>query len=147
MKKAEPPRADDGVPARLTRTFDMTTAGSVPLFRQALGDLKRSITNSADMGFHCYRAVECLVNFVRETRRITDKKAAIAALEGELKLDSGCIEVLHRLGSKVRHGNVGWISGEERTQAIKIAREIILRFAAVQNATPGAAPTFEELKP
>jgi hypothetical protein len=122
-------------------------SGRLPLFRRAVADFKRSIKYAGDTGFHCYRAVESLINFVQEAKGITDKKAAIAALEQDLKLDAACIEMLRQLGGRSRHGGVASISGPERSTAIKVTQEILRRFAATQSTSASAPPAFSTLKP
>jgi hypothetical protein len=122
-----------------------TVGGRVHLFRRALGDFKRAIRYPVDTGFYCYRAVESLMRFVMSDRGVADKKAAAVTLEGMLNVHVDCIPLLRRLSSDPRHGKVTFVSGEDQLCALKITREILLRFSAYVQAPAGSEPKFSLL--
>lgn len=103
-------------------------AGKDPFVHRAIADIRSAISYPVDTGFFCYRAAESLINSAGREGENKDKKANIALIEKELNLDPSCIELLRRLGGPARHGRLISISGEERSRAIFITREIIRRF-------------------
>lgn len=121
--------------------------GKEPLFRRSISDFKSAIRYPSDTGFFCYRAVESLINIIRNEANIKDKKAAIEQLNQLLNLDSGCIEFLRDLGGDVRHGKLVFITGEIRLKAIKITREILLRFFGYLKERPNLQTKYQTLKP
>jgi hypothetical protein len=131
-----------GQTARVDLLSLFTVGGKEPLFRRAIADFKSAIRVPADTGFYCYRAVESLINHVKKTSGISDKKAAISSLESSLKLDSACIQLLRELGGDVRHGHVSTITAQERVQALRITQEILERFFDHQNSGKTAFPTL-----
>jgi len=100
---------------------------SEALFRRAITDFKNAIRVPADTGFYCYRAIESLLNILRD-RYALDKPAAIAKLNSDLNLNASCIEKLRTLGGGPRHGKAVWISGEDRVRSLEITRESLIRF-------------------
>ena len=112
-------------------------------FRRALGDFRQSIINGEDTGFYCYRAIESLINSIKSSESINNKKHAIEILNARLNLSPECIERLRNLSGETRHGHPVWISGEDRVIAIRITREIIQRFSQWAIGTSG----FSELHP
>ncbi len=128
----------------ILQTFKVV--GQEPLLRLALSDFKDAIIYPNNTGLFCYRATESIINLVKKEKNITDKKVAIQELEKLLTIDEACIKFLRSLNVNVRHGQVEWISGQDRLTAIKITREIITRYIAYQNSKPNIAPTFDLLK-
>lgn len=119
----------------------------VALFRRALGDFKNAIRHPIDTGFFCYRAVESILNYVRDADNLKGKPEAINRLNGILNLDPTCIELLRDLGGDVRHGKIVSITGSQRHQAIRVTREILQRFAVYLKAGPAAAQGLTPLAP
>lgn len=115
---------------------------STTFIQSSLSDFKEAILRPKDTGLHCYRALESIINFFMEDKKINDKKKAIGELGKLLNIDDSCFNKLRSLNILVRHGNPVWISGKDRVTAMRIVREIILRFLVYLDIDHNSPPNF-----
>lgn len=95
---------------------------------RAIGDLRRSILEKRDTGFHCYRAVESLRHHFQQVSGARD--AAWRALRTALVVERATLDRLKGYGDPQRHGEVGPSASDEREDAIRITWRLINRFIA-----------------
>lgn len=122
--------------------FDLV--GREPLIGRALHDFRSAIERPSDTGFHCYRAYESILHMVGNEIGAgrKDKLKKIDALNERLCIADVCAEKLRDLSGDARHGEVVWISDQDRLVAIKIAKEIIERAAKYFGAPEESRPSF-----
>ncbi len=109
----------------------------------ALSDFKYAIFCPKDTGLFCYRAFESLVCLIMKEEKINNKKSAMKKLSDIINVTEENFNFLRKLNISIRHGSPGWISGEDRTLALQITREIVLRFIFYLNNQKGSKPAFE----
>lgn len=109
--------------------FDV--AGRNALYRRALTDFRLAQIVVSDTAFLCYRAIESILQNFAESKGISDKNtlAKLQVLYSELNVDSTAVEFLRDRSKMTRHGRVEYMSGPDRVKALRIAREILVRFA------------------
>lgn len=104
---------------------------SEPLARLALADLRTAIESPDDTLYLAYRAVESVRQWflVGEVDDKPARKASWDRMRSELGIaDDGPTRRLEKLAMSRRHGGATPPTGDERTEAMLLARDIVARF-------------------
>jgi hypothetical protein len=114
----------------ILQLFDF--AGRNALYRRALTDFRLAQIVVSDTAFLCYRAIESILQIFAENKGISEKNttAKLQALYAELNVSPDAVYFLRNRSKMTRHGRVEYMSGADRVRALRIAREILMRFAA-----------------
>ena len=98
------------------------------VFRRALRDYLRAITDETDCAFYCYRAIEA----IKSTFPGKDDKQQWNAMHAALKTDEDTIKnTVQEYAQPVRHGN--WIkerptTSSERWDMQRLTRDILVKY-------------------
>jgi hypothetical protein len=111
-------------PVMLTDIFP-TTQGIY--LRRALADLRQAIRSPGDTGFYCFRAIEALRHFWRAGDN-EDPESEWRTMSAALRVDKTVTDWLKAWANPQRHGEFAEMSGDERTQAMLTAWEVVDRF-------------------
>ncbi len=108
--------------------------------RRALGDVGRAYRMPHDTGLFAYRAIESLrQHFVNsEDKEKTRAKKSWISMRECLRIDQALTTKLEDFSKYQRHGEAKHLSGSERSDVIKTARQVIDRF--ILHAKNGCHP-------
>lgn len=96
-----------------------------PYLQHAFTDFRLAMKHAEDTGFYCFRAVESLRQFFNSG----DDSNSWKSLRKAINVDRATIEEdIQNYSYKRRHGDVDFITGEERQQVIEATWDIIRRF-------------------
>ena len=95
--------------------------------RYALADLRQAILSPPDTLFHCYRAIESVMQGFREPQGQGDDKAAWESMRRALVVDEAALKKLGTDASRHRHGAHATTTGAEREAAMLFAWRIVDR--------------------
>lgn len=119
---------------------------SEPAAQIVLQEFREAIGFAIGTGFHCYRAIEAMMQSVRTND--TEKEAtAWDRLRQHLCLDRGAIDFVKDHADWARHGRPSRISDADRAKVFAITDEIIRRFIhyLLKDKTPLLAADFPVL--
>jgi hypothetical protein len=98
-----------------------------PPLQRALGELRRAITNPADTGFHCFRAIEAVRQHFAEPGD-SDSSPSWERLRSALRLAREFFGPIEPHAVAQRHGEIVGMSDDERSLAMTIAWRVVDRF-------------------
>jgi hypothetical protein len=110
------------LPGELLQTVTSELAAQIVLqeFREAMGF-------AIGTGFHCYRAIEAMMQSIRTSD--TEKEAtAWDRLRQHLCVDRGAIDFVKDHADRPRHGRPSSISDADRANVFRITDEIVRRY-------------------
>ena len=110
------------LPGELLQAVKSEPAAQIVLqeFREAMGF-------AIGTGFHCYRAIEAMMQSIRTSD--TEREAtAWDRLRQLLHLDRGAIELIKDHADRPRHGRPSSISNADRAKLFEITDEIVRRY-------------------
>jgi hypothetical protein len=128
-----------------TPRADETTQRQEPLARLALADLRGAIESPDDTVLLTYRAVESVRQWFLDGNE-DDPRArekSWIAMRSTLGVDKERTQGLAELAKSRRHGGATPSTGEERKEALLIARDVVERF--VIHLNPSQADPSEPL--
>lgn len=91
----------------------------------ALSDFQRAMRE--DTGFYCYRAIESMMQSVKQDHGLGEK-AAWERLRNDLKINRDTIDRVKEFADPVRHGKAKGMSDSDRAQVLTTTDKIIDRF-------------------
>jgi len=113
-------------------TFDrllVLIEGQFGVFLQrALGDFKDAIRRPHDSAFHCYRAIESVMQYFKARDGVVDK-GAWETMRAALSVEKENLIKIKDLADPARHGGVAPIPSAERDFTVLTTQAIIERFA------------------
>jgi len=98
--------------------------------RRCLGDIREAIRLPKDTGFFCYRAIETIRQFFVHEKGFTSDKESWEQLRELLKIERTFIEYIKQFADSIRHGDVKYISAEQRSKVLTDTWDIVDRFIA-----------------
>ncbi len=90
-----------------------------------LSDFQRAMRE--DTGFYCYRAIESMMQSVKQDHGLTEKPAW-ARLRNDLKISQDSIYRVKDFADPVRHGKTKGMSDDDRAEILSTTDKIIDRF-------------------
>jgi hypothetical protein len=130
------------LPADLLQMVTSEPAAQIVLqeFREAMGF-------AIGTGFHCYRAIEAMMQSIR-TGDTEKETTAWDRLRQHLHLDRGAVDLVKGHADRPRHGHPSSISDADRATLFKITDEIIRRYLHYlsKGKTPLSAVDFPVLE-
>lgn len=101
-----------------------------PYLRRAIADFRSAVRYPGETGFFTYRAIESLIQDIKNIHGIPDRRKpdAIKIITESLNIDQEDIAFLRSMSGDVRHGKPTWISGENRIKCLTISRQIIVNY-------------------
>jgi hypothetical protein len=113
-----------------------------PLARLALADLRGAIESPDDTVLLTYRAVESVRQWFLDSDEDDPqaRKKSWSAMRSTLGVNEERVQTLSELAKSRRHGGATPSTGEERKEALLIARDVVARFVHHLN-TPEATPS------
>ena len=149
-----------GLPYNAEATFDsllrLVTVGpsevdderrvrSVRQLTQALGDIRESIRNPHDTAFHSYRAIEDIRQCYVEPGD-ADSRPSWKRMRRHLRIQRSWIEDIEAARHPQAHGDSRMLTGEQRQEFVRRAREVIDRFiVSMRNGLEPLSDEFEVL--
>jgi len=99
-----------------------------PHLRRALGDLREAIRSSLDTGFFCYRAIESIRQSFKKAEDGDKDGPSWERLRNALRIDRSWMDYLVKFATPQRHGEMPYMSGEDRLKAMQHAWKVVDRF-------------------
>jgi hypothetical protein len=123
----------DGLPEYSAAERPLSIEELVPLavsfvpLRQALSDLRQTLTSPADTAVFSYRAIESIMQHFRKTE---DKNRQLAwdRLRDSLRIERTWIEPVQKFAEIHRHGTLTMLTGAERLDITRRAWLVVDRF-------------------
>jgi hypothetical protein len=115
--------------------------GMNPPAQLMLADFRSAMRVPAQTGFHCYRAVESITHYLRQSD--DNKNAAWKRLQADLHVSPEVTRQLEAYAKGPRHGEAGQITSEQRAALLTITRVIVDRYISY---LLGAARPLDESK-
>src|SRR5262249_13147319 len=97
------------------------------VLRRAAAGFREAIINPDDTGFHTSRGAEFLLAHLQDGNQI--HRPAWEPMRGALQISEEWLQWLNHWSKGQRHGRPIGMTGEERIEAIRRARVLIVRFA------------------
>lgn len=94
---------------------------------RSFADLRESIRTPLDSGFYCYRAVECLMHYFKDTDD-TSKKQAWVNFRTQLVIEESILRDIQSASNPVRHGNVSEKSELSRETLLTQTWQVVEKF-------------------
>jgi hypothetical protein len=95
--------------------------------QMALADFRAAMGSAVGTGFHCYRAIETMMQSMKPDDAENDN-AGWQRLRESLRIDRPAIEFVKGHADLPRHGRPSHISDDDRAKVFKITDEIIRRY-------------------
>ena len=108
--------------------------------RRALGELRRSISEPDDTGFHCQRAIESIRRHFQEEK---NEKHGWQTMRAALNLSEETLRILNEFGDPQRHGDVILMTYDMRTRDMSLAWKVVDRFVVLLNSEKKSLPKDE----
>jgi hypothetical protein len=99
--------------------------------QQSLSDMTRAMQSAVDTGFYCYRALESIRHYFKNTYELQKDGASWEKLRTELNFSREDIGYIKRFADAVRHGdakNFQSVTSEERTKILQTSASVICRY-------------------
>jgi hypothetical protein len=93
----------------------------------ALRDFQSAMRNAVGTGFYCYRAVEAMMQSMKNEIIKTDKQGW-EQLNSALRVDRSASEKIKKHADFPRHGKASSMSDQDRVEVFKLTDEIIYRY-------------------
>lgn len=93
-----------------------------------LSDFKRAIQNPEDTGFHCFRSIESIRQYFKYEFDLADGSPTWEKLRNELGFEREHIDFIQEYQGDRRHGDVRWITEQERGEITERAWDVIDAF-------------------
>ncbi|MCA6112896.1 hypothetical protein [Bradyrhizobium cenepequi] len=119
----------------------LTVSASIPA-QMVLRDLQLAMRDAIGTGFYCYRAVEAMMQSMKNDTIKTDKQAW-ERLNESLLLDRSASEKIKRHADHPRDGKPSSMSDQERGEVFQLADEIVYRFLEYLRRDVGPLPFGE----
>ena len=110
-------------------------------FRRALGELRQAIQTPGDTGFHCKRATEAVRRHFQPDQGA--KHDAWEAMRQALRIQATTLKTLNEFGDRQRHGDIPFMSEEERIRDMRLTWQVVDRFAVLLHRAVPALPDDE----
>lgn len=104
-----------------------TEAAGDTAARFALADFRRALADPMHAGFHCYRAMEGMMQTMKTGNAVRDADAW-AELRGKLHIRRELIDLVKEKADRVRHGGAIDIMYHDRVNVIRITDNVIYRY-------------------
>jgi hypothetical protein len=95
----------------------------------ALSDFTNAMRFPIGTGFHCYRAIEAMMQSMKENEK-DDDGVAWLRLRANLRIDRAAVDAVKTHADMPRHGKPSGMTDADRVKVFKISDEIIRRFLA-----------------
>jgi hypothetical protein len=115
-----------GTANNIPRELLTAVLGNVPAM-MVLADFRKAMSDPIGTGFHCYRALEAMMQSMKEA---DDEKDSVAweRLRGRLRMDRSAVDAIKAHADLPRHGRPSQTSDQQRAQLFELTDEIINRF-------------------
>jgi hypothetical protein len=113
---------------------------SHPWLSRALGDLRGAITEPADTGFHCMRAVESVRQHFQGDLKPGE---AWPAMRSALNFREETLKTLNDFGTPQRHGQTPPMTDADRARDMTLAWKVVDRFVVLLHRSCDQLPTEE----
>jgi hypothetical protein len=128
---------------KLSLDSDLVVAvGGSPHAANVLRDYQHAMRDPIGTGFHCYRAIEAMMQAMK-SETVKDDKAAWAALNSALRLDSSAALFVKKYADYPRHGKPWSMSDADRVNVFGITDEIVYRYLELLRRGAQALPHDE----
>ncbi|MGY8664066.1 hypothetical protein Q3C01_17095 [Bradyrhizobium sp. UFLA05-109] len=117
-REATPPAIDTSI---------LLAVGANPEAQLVLADFTNAMRFPVGTGFYCYRAIEAMMQFVKDTDDENDK-VAWPKLRERLRVSREAIDAVKAHADLPRHGKPSAMTDSERVLVFKIADEMTRRF-------------------
>jgi hypothetical protein len=119
----------------------LAVSGSMPT-QMVLRDFQHAMRDSIGTGFFCYRAIEAMMQSMKNEQITSDKQAWIQ-LNNSLSLDRSVSEKIKSHADFPRHGKPSSMTDQDRADVFLLADEVIHRFLEYVRRGSGALPPSE----
>ena len=92
---------------------------------RCLSELRSSIRNTIDTGFHCYRAIESLMHYFRNDK---NEKAGWERLRDALSVSYDDIKNIKSYADAQRHGQIRAITWEQRKEIMEFSWNLASKY-------------------
>jgi hypothetical protein len=126
----------------------LTAVGADLPARLVLANFREAMRNPVDTGFFCYRAVEAMMQSMKESKDDKDAPAWIA-LGVQLQVHRSATDIIKAHADDPRHGKISVINSAERAKVFQLSDEIIKRYLEYlrHGKAPLSDPEFPLLTP
>jgi hypothetical protein len=132
-------RRDPHRPNQIDAKFLTDIAGSTSA-AMVLTDLQSAMRDPIGTGFYCYRAIEAMMQSMKEMPD-EDNKRAWPRLKELLRIDERALRLVQRHAAFPRHGRPSGMTDSERATVFEITDEIVRRY--LEYITRGKIPLPE----
>lgn len=122
--------SDDEVDEYIKQVYQLFAVPNGKYLRSALGEFKKAILNPQDTGFHCFRAIESIRHYFRESHNISKNNRDLQwrKLRDELGFERSHIDFIEQYQKGRRHGEVRYIPESERGEIADHTWNILAAF-------------------
>ena len=110
----------------ILRTYFLQ-ATSQPECAIVMADFREAMRNPPNTGFHCYRAIEAMMQAMKNKEDENDS-GAWELLRNNLKITAACLKAVKVHADAPRHGKLYVMTDAQRAYVFGKTRSIILRF-------------------
>ncbi len=108
--------------------------------KMVLRDFQLAMRDSIGTGFYCYRAIEAMMQSMKNDSIKTDKQAW-ETLNNALQLDRSASEKIKQHADFPRHGKPWSMTDQDRGEVFQITDEIVYRFLEYLRRNKGPLPS------
>ncbi len=115
--------------------------------RHAVANVREAMHSPDNTALLCYRAIENIRQCFSESDEIgekRDRKSSWSRMGSSLRFEESYIDDIRKASVPQRHGSSKYMSGEQRTEAVKRTRIIIDRFIVILKNDLEALPEHVE---
>ena len=92
-----------------------------------MADFREAMRNPPNTGFHCYRAIETMMQTMKEIST-EDNNRAWGKFRSNLNIDRNCLDAIKNHADPPRHGKLHAMTDSQRAYVFKKTQVIVLRF-------------------
>ena len=118
----------DKRPKNINEIFPLFSDHRGDYLRRCFGDIREAIRVPKDTGFFCYRAIETIRQYFLKEKNSRSERESWEQLREDLKIQRSQIDFVKSFADPIRHGDVKYISAEERSKVLTDTWDIIDRF-------------------
>jgi hypothetical protein len=134
-------KAREGKPMQIESAV-LQAVGANPEAQMVLGDFTNAMRFPVGTGFYCYRAIEAMMQFMKESEG-EDEKKAWPRLRERLRVERAAIDAVKAHADLPRHGKPSTMLDADRVVIFKITDEIVRRFLVYLKSSQQPLPAGE----